>query len=257
MNRQIQETVKKLAGALPPLLRLQISERAEPITENSDTVVSNVLHYMIDGLVRIANKAPVIHTFLHANVHNAFLDALYDKNSVVDDTIKKIRPFDQELQIWAKPVSMMYDTPFHLCFMLQEPTEETKKKGKRTEQSTDAKDSTILYFLRAAHDPSLLVPVDKALKVSRQVKKIFQDHNFDPHEYLLYAFGRASRISSEGAASLKGSIPALWGGSRHLTSVIFLCIVYLLCRIQGLMLLFLLGVFMGRLPMHQLRRVQQ
>ncbi len=208
INGQTQEVLKKLAKAWPPLLRLQISENPQPVIENSDIAVSNMLHYMLDAVIRVSNKCPVVYRFLHKNIHNAFIDALYDRDPVVDATVKKIKPFEQELQSWTKPLAMIYDTPFILCFKIEEPSATTTHKTKKKiSQEEGAQEWTISYFLKAVHDPSLLIPVDKALNASGQIKKIFQNNNFDPHEYLLYAFGRASRISAQVANSLKGSVP--------------------------------------------------
>jgi SNF2 family DNA or RNA helicase len=203
----VQETLKKLAEAVPPLLRLQVAGQTEPLVESSEQVAENMLYYMLDAIVRLANKSSGVRSFTAENVHNYFLDALCSRSPVVECSVKKTRPFEQVLQDWAKPVTMMYDAPFRLCFKLQEPGED-EQKSKKKKSGSSGSDWMLEFFLKAVDDPSLLIPLDKALKASGQIKKIFKDRNFNPHEYLLYAFGRASRVSSQVANSLQGAMPA-------------------------------------------------
>ena len=99
---------------------------------------------------------------------------------------------------WRRPISATAASPFRLCFRLEEPDEESKKRKA---------DWCVRYLLQAADDQSLLVPAADTWDAKGRAATALKRGKFNPREYLLSALGQAAGLSTHIEQSLKSSAP--------------------------------------------------
>jgi len=208
-NRENSLELQKFIKTLPQVLRIMAMEISDPLPETlvagSDGVLHEYFFCFIDQLVR-NSQAPEQKNPAHDTIHDQFLVALHSPNA----QLKARKPDDLSVQLlknsigeWARPIALVQNAPFYLSFHLQEP----QKAGDDSGIVACTDDWKLAYFLKAADDPSLLIPIGQALNPEKKIKALFAARNYSSHEYLLFALGQVSQQCPFIAASLAEAIP--------------------------------------------------
>ncbi len=199
-----QERKNLLAKAMPDACRaLSFEADAEP-NQSADRVLSKFLQHTVDSLVRFSQVQPSSpktrskskQTF--DSIHDQWFYALRSPDGVMQGEPSELAEFASQAKNWQRSISVFTETPFRLCFRLEEPNHEPQKN-----------DDTwfVRYLLQDVSDPSLLVPVQDAWNAKGQEAKLLKRSGFNPHEYMLLSLGQASGICPKIESSLKHSTP--------------------------------------------------
>src|SRR5262249_14362280 len=122
------------------------------------------------------------------SVHDAWLFALNNADPVVQADEAELNALVEQVRSWQRPISVSSETPFQLCFRLEEPPSpggRGQESGVRSQGSEvrEERGWRVTYLLQARDDPSLFVPVKEAWKPRGQVARLFQARSFEPGEY--------------------------------------------------------------------------
>jgi SNF2 family DNA or RNA helicase len=154
---------------------------------------------VIDGVARRARPLSGKQAQLPASV-SAWLTALGRDDSTVMLSSDIARGFRREIAAWTDLASEAdADDAFRVCFRLVAPEADESPAGERPWR--------LEYLLQATDDPSLLVPVNEVWRHRGRTAR-FLTRRFDqPHERVLGALGRASRVFPPIEASLRTARP--------------------------------------------------
>jgi len=216
LNRENCAIFHKLAQCMPQILRISClsvnCNESCPHIESSETVLFEIMSSIIDSSVREANKRRFNgNVYYESTPHDDFINALLMSNddgtpfNVIEGNKRQLAGLVDQLQSWSKPITVTNNASYNLCFYINEPEKVESDEGD-IEPGSDS--WTISFFLHSLYDPSLFIAIDKALKSNKQIKNIFARAKFDPHEYLLFAFGQASKLCSYISESLNDAMPS-------------------------------------------------
>ena len=132
---------------------------------------------------------------LSDSVDARWLRALLSGGSV---TAKEGRALEAALGSWAREVYSPVGSPgqFRTCFRLDPPDEATRGRPEKAPWA-------LRYFLQAADDPSLIIPLELVWKESPKVARLLKGG--PTQEMLLADLGKAARLSRAIDASLRSS----------------------------------------------------
>ncbi len=209
MDEREKQTV--LAKAMPDACRaLSLNDSTEPCI-SAESVLADFLDKMVDYLVRQSQRMQTAARPLRKrkslsfdSLHDQWLHALRSPDGIMEGEKSELVKFMAQIRDWQRPISMTVETPFRLCFRLEEPGDEVPQKRK-IKQREDR--WYVRYLLQDNRDPSLLIPADEAWKAKKPTANLFKKAKFNPHEYLLFSLGQASGICGNIESSLKGSNP--------------------------------------------------
>ena len=203
-----------LAKTMPSACRaLSFDLQSEPSIP-SDTVLSHFLDFTVDFLVRNSpRKQPMsIHPErwrkkkenAFDSIHDQWLHALRSPDGRMEGEENEFIRFMAQVQEWKRPITVSTDTPFRLCFRLEEPD-----AGIKATRKTRGKEDSwfVRYLLQDISDPSLLIPVKTAWNARGRRAALLQKAGFNAHEYILFSLGQASRVCPNVESSLKTSAP--------------------------------------------------
>lgn len=207
LEAEDQNRKKMLAQAMPDTCRaLTFDAKAEPDL-SADSVLTSFLHQAVDFLVRFSQpgQPSSLKTRKKSkpsfdSIHDHWLYALASPNGVMEGSPSALAEFTAQVSNWQRPLTASIETPFRLCFRLEEPEDAIQSKKK-----VDA--WFVRYILQNTHDPSLLIPVKEAWNAKGRKAEILKRSGFNPYEYLLLSLGQASGICPNIEASLKTSTP--------------------------------------------------
>jgi len=137
------------------------------------------------------------------NQHDAFIHSLQSNNPAMDNIEKeKVIALQNQLSEWRRPMTIFEQSPFRLCFRLEEP--------KAVDESKESPSDPwhVRYLIQPFSDPSLLVPVEDIWKKRGHAVSALTKHGSDFREFVLSSLGRASKICSNIEASLEETQPA-------------------------------------------------
>ncbi|RJP32640.1 MAG: DEAD/DEAH box helicase [Candidatus Omnitrophota bacterium] len=203
-----------LAKIMPDSCRaLTLNDSTAPCI-SAESVLSDFLDRTVDYLVRNSQRMQTASpktgsrgkrkTASFDSIHDQWLHALRSPDGIMEGEQSELMKFMAQIRDWRRPISMTVETPFRLCFRLEEPDVETPKKGK-LKLPEDA--WYVRYLLQDNRDPSLLIPAENAWKSPKNTAVLFKKAKFNPHEYLLFSLGQASGICPHIESSLKRSNP--------------------------------------------------
>src|SRR5262249_44687217 len=132
-----------------------------------------------------------------ASIHDHWLFALNEVDPVLHAPEADLNQLAEQVRAWQRPIAVRTDTPFQLCFPLEEPPPEAPA----------AVPWRARYLLHARDDPSLFIPVKESWKPRGRIADVFASRNFEPREYLLTALGQAAGLSPLVETSLKNPAP--------------------------------------------------
>jgi len=210
-----------LARAMPHGCRaLADSHMIAPTRSASDTLRA-FLSVVIDALVRGRSSRTESETASSRlkrpkfdTVHDEWLYALRGPKGEMRGDADALAKFAGEVRTWRRPAALIAESPFRLCFRLEEPDE--------------LKDPwQITYLLQARDDPSLMIPVVDAWKPTTATAHVLTRGGFNPREYLLAALGQATTVCPPIEASLKTARPSGYttdtaGANQFLTATAWL-----------------------------------
>ncbi len=147
----------RLAAAMPHACRAASLDGAGPEAPRS-SVLRGFLHWAVDALIR--GDGDVVSGSRAADddtVDGRWLAALHAPDGRLDGDPKELSRLARRAREWRRPLSTAYESPFRLCFRLEEPVvdEETALEGGEGAW-------TIRYLLQSNDDPSLLVEAAEA-----------------------------------------------------------------------------------------------
>lgn len=165
------------------------------------------------------------------NRHERWSRALRSPNRDLGPAEKEWEQLADQVRTWRRPMTVAAESPFRLCFRLEEPPPpmvpvedeppvETvaDKRGDKAAEKAAAKSSAksvrvesddwkVQYLLQATDDPSLIIPAADAWRGTSDVAAVLQARNFRVHEYLLATLGQACSLCPRIEGSLKGAVP--------------------------------------------------
>jgi SNF2 family DNA or RNA helicase len=208
------DRLNHLARAMPAACRAMTESADAPPARPASVVLTDFLGLAVDALVREA--LPHAAAGYKESVHDEWLNALRSSVAAVRDAGSP-RLLEQ-VRTWLRPVAVTAETPFRLCFRLDEP--HTNGQGEAV--AAPKAPWHIHYFLQGRDDPSLLLPVVQAWSPKKGQTALLRRSAFHPREYLLAALGQAAGLSPDIEASLKNATPAGYttdagGAHRFLT----------------------------------------
>jgi len=201
-----RERLERLAASMPAACRALAREAADP-EPGAHPLLESFLGSATDGLAREALAAAATLAWAEAGSQakeraaGAWLAALQGEPELHGDQRDLARLYD-EFQTWRGGEVGIDQDSFRVCFRLDPPSQ----AGEGPEAAGDRR-WTLEFLLQANDDPSLLVPAGDVWR-SRTTTGKFLDRRFDhPHERLLTALGRASRLFPPIERSLETSRP--------------------------------------------------
>ncbi len=201
----------KLAKAMPDVCRaLSFDAKAEP-NHSAEYMLSGFLHQAVDPLVRFSQrdqrssvKQGKTRTKPKQNfdsIHDQWFFALQSPDGIMEGKPSELADFVSQVRNWQRAISISTETPFRLCFRLEEPNDNLKTKS-------NEETWFVRYLLQDTSDQSLLIPVEEAWNAKGDRANLLKRSGFNPHEYMLLSLGQASGICPQIESSLKTSTPS-------------------------------------------------
>ncbi len=188
---QDQDKFHALVEAMPSSARSLTSTDAAPPSEAADQSLLDYITENVDALVRSPEDPG--HRRPQHTLHDKWLHALRFGNGHIESPDPKMDELAHQVQEWRRPVQSSVDSPFRLCFRLEEPGD-------------DDEQWVVRYMLQGARDPGLLVPAhdvwhgNKHGPLARQAPAL--------REHLLVSLGQAASIYPKIENSLRKKTPA-------------------------------------------------
>jgi SNF2 family DNA or RNA helicase len=205
------EELAHLASRMPAAARaLAKSEDVEPPCVSSVEILKRFVNFIVDRLVRSSHwdgeakpKAGRQPTF--ESVHDAWLHGLRSSDDLIRGDKAELERLAAQAGEWARPITVTAESPFRLCFRLEEPTiHETPRRGRK---KTSSESWYVRYLLQPRDDLSLLIPMEVAWKPDTSRKPGLFQGGPQVIEHLLTALGQASALCPSVAGSLKTAEP--------------------------------------------------
>ncbi|MBZ0257917.1 ATP-dependent helicase, partial [bacterium] len=131
-----------------------------------------------------------------------WLHALHAPDGLMEGDKDELVRFEIQTQDWKRPVTVSADTPFRLCFRLEEPAQDLSSRA------SDKNQWYVRYLLQDMSDPSLIIPANEIWKAKGKKAAWLNRRGFNVREYLLASLGQVSRVCPNIDESLKTPEPA-------------------------------------------------
>ncbi|MBF0135833.1 MAG: DEAD/DEAH box helicase [Magnetococcales bacterium] len=193
--------LRDLAIAMPAAARAFTFDSGHQPAPAPIHILDGFVKWMVDHLLHIATGRAargIVRRKLtpQATIHDRWLHALRTAHSFLKAGKPELDAFAEQVRHWLMPVTITSNSPFRLCFRLDEPND-------------DRAPWRVTYLLRSVADPSLLVPVERAWHVGKRLaKSLFGNVEFDVRAYLLAALGDAARLDQTIEESLRYDAPS-------------------------------------------------
>ena len=175
----------RLAKAMPPACRAigdTLPDR--PAAE----VLREFVAFVVDQLVR--GPVPEKPRNQFDSIHDRWLHALRSAPGEMSGSDTEVSQLAEQVREWRAPVAATEGAPFRLCFRLDEPSEQDRRRTWH-----------VRYLLQGRDDPSLHVPAADVWAGKARVVRT------DPKPILLAGLGQAANLSPDVDASLKTATP--------------------------------------------------
>jgi SNF2 family DNA or RNA helicase len=242
------ERVAQLSKGMPAVARALSQQSDSPPVDSASSVLTRFLTLMVDWLVRstLVDTTPPSQLETKQkrgrsdkksaaglnSLHDRWLHALRTADGIMAGKDAEFAQLAEQIHDWRRPVAASTNTPFRLCFRLEEPDNETETEGEPSSVPSEDRLSPMVssvahlsagqdtnwyvrYLLQAADDPSLLVPIQEAWATKGRMASLLKRRGGKVQEYALSALGQAAGISAEIEQSLQGALP----GGYHLNTV--------------------------------------
>ena len=156
-------------------------------------ILRRVLGRLVDHMVRSAaaeNLPPGYGRRKHFDsIHDSWFHALRGGSGMLEDT-DGAAELETGINEWQQTITTLDDSPFRLCFRLEEPPGSGAKARGRA--------WFVRYLLQSRNDPSLVVPADRVWgKKGGGGPSALRREGPRAKEFLLTSLGRASGIIAE------------------------------------------------------------
>ncbi len=216
----------RLVEAMPDACRA-VGQGPAPPESSRAALLADFLDAAVDSLVRLAAVPKVVHSTAAQlrrsiaarskvtapdTLDDRWLAALCSAEPRVDASLEELVALRQRCREWRRPVAVVHEGPFRLCFRLEEPAPELAEpapeegEGERPWSRGDAA-WTLRYLIQSNSDPSLIVPVAEAWHARGRAAAAFKADGFDVRDFLLSSLGRALRLCPILQDSLHGGLP--------------------------------------------------
>ena len=173
-----------------------------------------IVNYLVDGLVRTTMSEPSLPgpgqrraKPKFDSIHDAWLHSLQsrDRAAVTGKAAERAHLANQVLQ-WQRPLAVAANSPFRLCFRLEEPADipATVPAG----QAPDSDTWFVRFLLQPHDDPSLFLPADAVWQTPDRPNPAPDGRQADPRVFLLTLLGQASGVCPAIATCLTNPNPA-------------------------------------------------
>lgn len=195
-----------LAEALPSVARALSEKLAEDhAAPPREATVVRVLSEFVDHFVRNAvlmsaraatgtDSRPVRRSRF-PSLHDQWMHALRSPDGTMKGTTGELSQFVKQIGEWRRPVAIVQETGYRLCFRLVEPADDRHRSW------------LVEYLLQPVDDRSLLVPVGELWGSPATQSAVHKRLGAASREYVLTSLGHAAALSPHIEESLKGSIP--------------------------------------------------
>ena len=213
------ERFGKLAARMPAAARA-LSKAGSPQPKRpAAAVLRGVLSAMVDQLVRTATyraaKPETLRRQKFDSVHDLWLHALRYTDGNMGGHRSETAKVMAHLREWRRPVASSAESPFRLCFRLEEPAESGDGQGGARAAGPEpgpepAGDGVqggarwyVRYMVQPRADPSLMVPADLAWQEGSEAEAL-ERHGRNFREFLLVSLGQAAGMCAGVAGGLEG-----------------------------------------------------
>lgn len=207
LETEDQKRKKILAQVMPDSCRAITIDAKEEPHHSTESVLSGFLDQAVDTLIRFSQKdQPHCSTTRRKtklsfnSIHDQWLNALSTPIGVMAGKPAELAEFATQVKTWQRPLSVATETPFRLCFRLEEPADELQSK--QNEETW-----FVRYLLQDTVDPTLQIPVKEAWNAKEKKAKWLKRPGFNYHEYMLLSLGQASSICPHIESSLRTKVP--------------------------------------------------
>ena len=177
------ERLESLARRIPDVARSLSEHNLDESPKNiPTTLVKDIITMLVDCMVH-ENIFSSSYTQKKKfdSIHDAWLHALQSKDTTIQWNNSDLQDLETEVNNWQYPLTISADSPFRLCFRLEEPDE------------TDNTIWFVRYLLQSRDDPSLIIPAQEIW--NGQAVEALAKHGYpDSKEFLLMSLGHASGI---------------------------------------------------------------
>ena len=205
------ERLTELAMRMPAAARaLSETDPSEPPAKRPIEVLGNIVTMLTDHLVRATASDRTSSTASNhrdgvafASVHDSWIHALTSADGVVRGDVSELAHLATQVREWRRPIAVTANSPFRLCFRLEEPVG-IAEDGE--DDISEADDSWYVRYLLQPHDdPSLLIPAEYAWEDQEGGLASLKGDGSSVREFLLSSLGQASGICPGVAASLENA----------------------------------------------------
>ncbi len=180
----------ELARAMPAACRALTPEEVDlPPETPSPSVLDSFAGLIMEGMMG-EEESELLYDGRSPTPHDSWLDSLAAPGGTVDAPPEELDRFTRQMEVWHRRLSLTASGPFSLLFRLEEP-----------EEAEEDAEWNVQYLLRAAHDPSLLVPAEDVWAGSPVTADI------NDREILLSSLGLASSVCPQVGDSLHEDEP--------------------------------------------------
>lgn len=201
------ERSAKLAASMPAACRALSSGYEAPPEKPGALLLSEFLGRMTDHIVR--SSLPTLDQFVPKqrgrkaipvfhSIHDQWLYALRAGDGVMTGDRTELAKFADQVRQWQRPVSIIAESSFRLCFRLEEPDNSAENASESW---------CVRYLLQAIDDPSLLISAKDAWSARSRKGAILKERGFNAREYLFSALGQALGINPHIEESLRSAAP--------------------------------------------------
>ncbi len=203
------ERLTELAMRMPAAARaLSETDSTEPPARRPVEVLGNLVAALTDHLVRTTAADSTCSTagsdmddVDFDSAHDAWIHALTSADRVVRGGMPELAQLAAQVQEWRRPIAVSANSPFRLCFRLEEPAGAAEYEH---EDDSEPDDSWYVRYLLQPHDdPSLLILVEDAWEDRNGGIASLAREGASVREFLLSSLGQASGICPGVAASLE------------------------------------------------------
>ena len=181
---------------------------AEPPALSPAAILGDFLAETVDHLVRSRHDRRTSRlrpASAFDSLHDQWLYALGSADGRLEGEPDELARFAAQAQEWLRPVTLTAQSPFRLCFRLEEPRGGEEAEGDPI--LTASAPWHLRYLLQPLEDRSLLLPAQSAWTLKGKKAEAFKRFGADPKEYLLSALGQAAGLWPSIEASLKAPAP--------------------------------------------------
>jgi SNF2 family DNA or RNA helicase len=197
-------TALSRGAVLRPPERPSISVLIDFISEIVDHLVRSTASEQSHPARRRRKGRPKPQTF--DSLHDQWLYALKAPDGVMIGDEDELAELAMQVREWRRPITISMESPYRLCFRLEEPEDEKEKEEKRSKPVRNS--WYVRYFLQALDDPSLLIPVKDVWNPRGRKAALLKRGGFNAKMYVLSALGQAAGLCPRIERSLETSAPA-------------------------------------------------